>query len=158
SANGKVLATAGADHTLSLWDAATGKELRRFRSPDPSARAVALSPDGKVLAEVGHSNVIRLWDTATGRVLRKAGSEWQPVTSLQFAPDGGTFVPAGYRVDGGRSVAEVVLRRTATGTECWRADDWGGYAPVAFAADGKRLVCGRPDSPALSWRDTTTGR
>src|SRR5262249_41886854 len=53
-----------------LWDARTGRLLRRLGDPAEQVMAVALSPDGRRVAggggNPGGSGVVRLWDTATG--------------------------------------------------------------------------------------------
>src|SRR5205085_3234171 len=50
SPDGKTLAAAAQDQSLRLWDAATGKELKRFVGSGGSAVSVAFSPDGTLLA------------------------------------------------------------------------------------------------------------
>jgi hypothetical protein len=51
---GGLIATASDDHTVRLWEAATGEERRRF-GHGHWVRAVALSPDGRLLVSS------RLW-------------------------------------------------------------------------------------------------
>jgi WD40 repeat protein len=59
-----MLATAGDDGVVRLWDLATGAELRRVGGPDDRLRGVAFSPDGRLLAATGTDADIRLWDLA----------------------------------------------------------------------------------------------
>ena len=58
---------------LSLWDVATGKEVRQLDGdpdfPNLAYYNVAFSPDGKTVAG-GHHLAVRLWDAQTGKVLR----------------------------------------------------------------------------------------
>jgi WD40 repeat protein len=78
SPDGKVLASAG--WGIDLWDAATGKKLRRLgesgkerhlpEGPTGSVSTLAFSPDGKTLAASSFSDSrIFLWQTATGNLL-----------------------------------------------------------------------------------------
>src|SRR5262249_29974226 len=64
SPDGRTLATAAtsgeADDTFCLWDAASGKPLRRLEHPG-KASLVVFAPDGKSLASGGGSTVC-LWD------------------------------------------------------------------------------------------------
>jgi WD40 repeat protein len=59
-----MLATAGDDGAVRLWDLATGTELRRVGGPAERLRSVAFSPDGRMLAAAGGDADIRLWDLA----------------------------------------------------------------------------------------------
>src|SRR5262249_41859191 len=50
SADGKTLATSSKDHTVRLWDAATGKERFVLAGHKQVVYSSAFSPDGKYLA------------------------------------------------------------------------------------------------------------
>ena len=96
---GKTVATASADGTARLWDAATGRPLATIRpmtagaAPVHAVSAVAFSPDGTLLATGTEFEVVTLWDAATGRERlalqtgEKVGTgSW--VWSVAFSPDG----------------------------------------------------------------------
>src|SRR5258708_4353226 len=50
SPNGKVLASAGYDMMIRLWNPATGKQLRKLGGNINPIASIAYSPDGKLLA------------------------------------------------------------------------------------------------------------
>ena len=94
SADGTTLATAGGDDCLVLWDAATGKQLRRISGTNRAeswaasrAEAISFSADGRTIALAAGNNV-RLWDPHTGKEIRRLSGHRGPVTSIRFAPDG----------------------------------------------------------------------
>jgi WD40 repeat protein len=61
SPNGRWLASAGADHTVCLWNAGTGALLHRYVGHSSVINAVAFSPDSRILASGGSKGVIKLW-------------------------------------------------------------------------------------------------
>jgi hypothetical protein len=92
--DGKVLATAGTDKTVRIWDPATGKQVRLVTGHPDWIRAVTFSPDGKLLVTGCDDGMIRVWDAATGKQLRHLGHDgW--ITGVAFSPDGSLLASAG---------------------------------------------------------------
>jgi WD40 repeat protein len=59
-----LLATASIDHTVRIWDAHTGQQLRVLDHPD-AVNNVAFTPDGKAVATLDFDGTIRMWDACT---------------------------------------------------------------------------------------------
>jgi len=62
SPNGRLLAAGNEDKTVSLFDAATGRELVRLRGHRRAVTTVTFNPDGRQLASASTDGVIRIWD------------------------------------------------------------------------------------------------
>jgi hypothetical protein len=105
--DGKELITGSEDGTLRLWNATTGREMRKF-ARDQRVRSypivgdrlqrrgerlfalslAALSPDGRFLAASPQSPDIRVFDVLTGMEVGDLNGHEGGVVSLRFSPDG----------------------------------------------------------------------
>jgi WD40 repeat protein len=94
SPDGRTIATAGADRTVRVWDAATGRELMVFTGHRDSIQSLAFSPDGSRLVTAGVDQTIRFWDTLTAMETMTLGSPTRP-EAIAFRPDGRQFVVVG---------------------------------------------------------------
>jgi WD40 repeat protein len=159
SGNGKTLAASvdSNNHTVFLWDVATGKRLHDFPGHQGRVSAVAFSPDGKVLAtgagekNSGPSNTIHLWDPVTGKPLRELGKGLGLVYSVAYAPDGRSL--AASNEDG-----TIRILDPNTGAELRRlAGHQGLVMSIAFSADGKTLASRGYDRTIRIW-DVAAGK
>jgi WD40 repeat protein len=89
SPNGEFLVTAGADHTVRLWDGRSGRPIHAWIDADDLLYTVAISPDSKRVAAAGGDGLTRVWDVASGDLLAvlaykshgsQAESEWLATT------------------------------------------------------------------------------
>jgi WD40 repeat protein/tRNA A-37 threonylcarbamoyl transferase component Bud32 len=65
-ANDTIMASAGDDHMVKLWDTAKREEIRTLKGHSGAVAYVAYSPDGKRLASCGADDSIKIWDVETG--------------------------------------------------------------------------------------------
>jgi WD40 repeat protein/transcriptional regulator with XRE-family HTH domain len=154
----RLLAAAGADGTLRLWNVAVPGHpspvatLVQANGQDPLYTA-AFSPDGKTLAAAGAGRVVRLWDVADPVHPVPVG---QPLTgpsntiySVAFSPDGKTLAAASadktVRLWNVADPAQAVpLGQPLTGP--------AGYVEsVAFSPDGKTLAAASADKTVWLW-------
>ena len=98
--DGKTALSGSYDHTLRLWDLASGREIRKIEGYSDPFWSVAFAPDGKTaLSGSAWADTLRLWDLATGREIRKFKGHSDSVPSVAISPDGKTALSGG-RQDG----------------------------------------------------------
>jgi WD domain, G-beta repeat/WD40-like Beta Propeller Repeat len=161
SPDGKTIATGGwQDHTIRLWDAATGQERVKIPLPTPNGHnygnvPLAFSPDGTLLASGSAdraNTVLFVWDTATGKQVCQAEPFSGPNGSLAFSPDGRTLAVG--------DDAAVRLLDPRTGEERGRLSDEGAAGTaVAFSPDGRVLAAGGGgERPAVRLWEVASGK
>lgn len=85
SPDGGILATAGTDQFISLWDVATGRLRAKFAGHTGVVWSLAWSPDAQRLATAGWDGTVRLWNATR----RKDAEALATVAnfSVAFSPD-----------------------------------------------------------------------
>ncbi|MGK5082181.1 WD40 repeat domain-containing protein, partial [Bdellovibrionota bacterium FG-1] len=73
--------------TLELWDAKTGKRLKKFSEPTEKTRDVRFSKDGKKLLIAADYGVFQIWNTEAGDALTVKGLVGQH-NSTELSSDG----------------------------------------------------------------------
>ena len=134
--DGQMLATAGDDHLVRVWNLADGKRLQRLDGHIDWVRAIDYSPDGKWLASAGNDRRILLWDAATGALGRELAKHEQAIAGLRFSHDSSRLATVGF--SGSVRIYDVlqgtlVLERTAPCQD---------MRTVAFSPDDAVFACG----------------
>jgi WD40 repeat protein len=144
AADGRLLAGAGQDGVVRLWDPARPDTPHRtLRGHTDQVRTVAFHPAGRLLASGGADRDIRLWTLPGGApltVLRQPDT----VVRVAFSRDGATLIAAAQ--DGTITVWDSSgwrVRRTVR--------DSPGILGLALHPDGGLAAVGRPDGTIALW-------
>jgi WD40 repeat protein len=158
SRDGKLLASAGEDQTIRLWDTATAKPLHVFSGHDNVVGfSMDFTPDGKFLVSGPIQDKLHIWDTETGKVVRRIplhdpkDKDKDPTgLILRVTPDGRTILVSEYRwevvtdaqgVSRSRSSSYLSRWELATGER--KSRDAIDSSGLLFSPDGRLLTAGR---------------
>ncbi|KAK3384604.1 hypothetical protein B0T24DRAFT_544890 [Lasiosphaeria ovina] len=150
SFDGQRLASASSDHTIRIWDPATGNCLQTLEGHSDWVNSVAFSSDSQRLASASHDRTVRIWDPATGNCLQtlRGHSNW--TNSVTFSFDG-------QRLASASSDYTIKIWDPATGN-CVQTlrghSNW--INSVVFLFDGQRLASASSDHTIKIW-DPATG-
>jgi hypothetical protein len=153
SPDGKQLVAGSWDASVTVWDVATGKEIRQLTGHEGTVRAFVYSPDSKLLITQGRDRTIRVWDAATGKPLRQLTMP-APMGRSVLSPNGKLLW-----ADTGK---EIVAWDVMTGKELCRlaAEERPGRMTVGFTPDSKEVVIAAvwEGTGTIVFRDALTGK
>ncbi|MCI0554731.1 MAG: hypothetical protein L0287_27605, partial [Anaerolineae bacterium] len=156
SADGLRLASAGADGTVVIWDAITGKELLTLPGNGNGIVNLAFSPDGTQLITssdggFGFDPTVTMWNLNTKQQVFTTANQPAFIFGLAFNKDGSRFATG---------AGDGVLRiwDTKTGKELLTLPGHTyTIADISFSADGKYIATAGFDGIAKLW-DAETGK
>ena len=157
SPDGRLIATADNEESVTLWDVDHGTPIRRMQGHRRLVSSVAFSPDGGRVASASWDQTAKVWDVATGQEVVTLRGHMRSVLCVAFSPDG-------TRLATGSDDQTVKLWDAATGEEVLTLRSHTGVvSSVAFSPDGRLLasagadgtvqVCEAEPLPALSSAD-----
>jgi WD40 repeat protein/serine/threonine protein kinase len=153
SPDGRLVATGSWDHSAKIWDAATGRAIRKLDNAHQGyINSVEFSPDGARLLTASDDGTARLWNVESGKP-----------TGVVFRGHSGRVLAASYSPDA-TQVLTVSADKTA---RIWDAASgrlvrtftghrWAVLAG-RFSPDGALIITGSQDETAKIW-DAESGK
>ena len=148
SPDGQLLASAGKDQSIILWDSQTNQPVGQpLQGHTNWINALAFSPDSSTLLSVSIDETIRRWNVSTGQLI---GEPLNPKStelwSVAFNPDGKTFAT-------GDKDGTILLWDVATGKPL--GNPLAGHTDLIYALtyspDGKILASASGDGTIRLW-------
>ncbi len=148
SPNGKLLAAAGQDGAVRIWDLRKRQRLFYFPGHTNPVAAVAWSPNGRFVADASSDRTGNVWEVVgveqSKEVARLVGHR-SGVTSVAFAPDGKSLLTGS--ADGTARVWDTRFEQ-----ELDRLGSHpGGALTASFGAGGRLVVSAGADGKARIW-------
>jgi WD40 repeat protein/tRNA A-37 threonylcarbamoyl transferase component Bud32 len=155
SPDGKRIASASLDGTVTISEAATGHKVFILRGHEGRVLDAAFSPNGERIITGGDDRSVRVWDAGTGREIDMLKGHQDMVLSVAFSPDG-------LRIASASGDDTVLIWDAATGRNRLTLEG----SAVAFSPDGKRIASvhaistdsTKREGTAIKIWDAATGR
>ena len=91
----KILATAGHDRAIHLWDAESGGLIRSLAGHNGAVYDIAFDPSGTILASASADETIKIWNAISGERLDTLGQCEAEQYAVRFSNDGKRVIAAG---------------------------------------------------------------
>ncbi len=151
SPDGKMLATAGYDRVIRLWNVADGALLRTIDVHKGAVFDLAWHPDGKILASASADETVKLWRVSDGVRLDTLAQPQGEMAAVLFTKDGEHIIAAGKdkRIHLWRFISKdaPALNPPVHSRFAHEAAVTG----LALSADGKHLLSAADDRSLKLW-------
>jgi WD40 repeat protein/serine/threonine protein kinase len=147
----RVVVSTGADGTIRLWDAWSGKPLHTLQAHFGRVEGLCFSPDGQRLAAPGSLKNLKVWDTTHWKEMVSCPPAAGGLLCLAFSPDGRFLASAGYDF-------LVTIWDAANGQKLreLRDHNWP-IQSIAFRPGGGQIASASADGTVRVW-DVASGQ
>jgi WD40 repeat protein len=148
------------DDKISVVDANTTSTVQTLKGHEGPIMAITFSGNGKMLASSGVDNQIKLWDVGSGSEIRTLSGAALPISDVSFSEDGKWLTLAAHE---GVSLWELGtggVRRAVTLSDEYKRSLVSGFVDhgALLSPDGRLIMAGSTNKPAVKVWDITTGR
>jgi WD40 repeat protein len=150
-----LLATAGYDKKIILWNTRTGESVRTLTGHNGAVFDLDFSPDGKTLGSASADETVKVWSVATGQRLDTRSEPLDEQYVVRFSPDGQQLLGGGAD---NRIRIWKLTSRTKPGINRLLFARFGHEGPVThmrFSSDGSKLVSAAEDRSVKLWETKT---
>jgi WD40 repeat protein len=141
---GRLLALAGDDHGIRLWDLGQQRETAHLQGHGDWVRALDFSPDGRLLASAGSDGRVIVWDAGSGAKLHEHDGD-RPWNQLAFNQRGDRVISIGFRTE--MRVVDALTGRELVTFGCPCVD----MRALAISPDDRHLAAGGRNGKIRIW-------
>jgi WD40 repeat protein len=139
----KTLISTSDDHSVAVWDIATGAKRLDLMGHDSLASCLAIAPAGARAYSGGYDGKAIVWDLANGKRLHTLEGHSSPLRAISLSPNGSRLATGGrdrklllWDAHSGKQIAE------------WQ-DHTDEIRAIAFTLDGKHRISGGHDQNVI---------
>jgi eukaryotic-like serine/threonine-protein kinase len=145
SLDGQLIATAGEDAMVRVYDVNTHQIRTTIETGQGDVNGVAFAPDGRTIASAGDDGTVQIWDLDTGQKVMGIAASPGELYNVLYTPDGKLLVSCG---------DEPVIRLWDRQTGEPQGELSGhvrGVEAIALSPDGRILGSASSDKTAALW-------
>jgi eukaryotic-like serine/threonine-protein kinase len=146
SPNGDMLATAGSDKVVRLWNAKTLTQKLLLEGHAGPVNSLTFDASGRRLASVGWDKTVRIWDVGSGQLVKSWQGHEGEIGAVAYSPDGKKLATGGadgavklWNAESGELLATYLGHKSPIQT-------------IGFNPDGALLASGGRDGAVRVWK------
>ena len=163
SPDGRIMATAGDDKIVRIWDASSGEQVHAFSGHTQLVSDVEFAPHDAVLATASADKTVRLWNYETGELAATLEGHQHEVGGLAFSRDGMLLASACgvLRLNKANPLSRFVTGETRGEVRIWAMSTLESslefeahqtsVLDVCFSPDGQTLATASADATVKLW-------